>query len=344
MKITLFLIATIICTNLLAETKVSAFFALDLLKIKSIENQDSEYTTGVGALSMKMTSKVDKFAGRIKLDLDDSAIGGADFVLFEEAYVTYYHCDHLSFVLGKGKVPFTKNQRGAISDSMTDGGSLLGTELYWGEIKNQNIMRVKFGNRKMGFFNKFTIYADVYGEKTFDFAKKRGVVNKFEFFPMKGLYLSVAAGYYHDTTINDDDEKVGTEDWSATFAGNYTFDNIEIFFEYLNGHAKGTADRYRGIKKHTENIYQIGTNYKPSKDLKYVATFELGSFNTTKWSDNIEKKQTNIKLEAGPVFSLKRNILLSLGGSYETAATTLDGGSETTQNGYQFSSSIAFWF
>ncbi|HLE10103.1 MAG: hypothetical protein A2504_08375 [Bdellovibrionales bacterium RIFOXYD12_FULL_39_22] len=339
-----FLILPLIRPTLAVDTKFSGFIAVDLMKAVKENQADAQFNNGIGAIDLKFSAFYEKFSSKIKLDLDDSSLD-TPYNIFEEASVVYTHSPQIKLEMGKGKVSFSKQIRGAIEASYLDGGSLLGTNHSWYDVDNKNLIELTFGSKELGFFNHFTIYSDKYESKSSDLRLRRGIANNFEFFPRTDLTAAVAAIYLQDNTVDANERN-----WALDFNAQYNWMDFEFFFEYQYGTLKTDAEVYHGAIDAKDHIIQLGFEQKYDELINFL--FEVETAIVDKQCNNRDSEkfknkhleQTVNKIEAGTKFKMEKNIFFTVGALYEHASQEIEDVVQPRQNAYQLATTLSYWF
>ncbi len=347
--ITFFLVIAGPFSVLGVETKFSGFIGIDLMKISKENEKRTEYNNGIGAIDIKFSSYYEKFSSKIKLDLDEKKFEQT-YNLFEEASVTYNYSPTMKFEMGKNKVSFYKQIRGAIEASYFDGGSLLGTGQSWYDIDNKNLIEFTYGSKDLGFFNHLTIYGDKYQSKNVNLRTRYGIADNFEFFPMANVTVAVAGVLFRNNAPESNND--GHEDnWAVDTNAQYTRGSFDFFFEYLYGSlSTGNNVKYGAIQA-TDHIAQVGFEQNFSELLNFLLEVEAAivdkECNDQEYDDNLKSKhleQTTVKVEAGVKFKMDRSIFFTTGVLYETASRKIEGVAQPDLNVYQLAGTLSYWF
>ena len=349
-----FLLATL--DVLAVDTETHGFIALDFFKVTKFDNQKELYETGIGVLDLKFIAKQDNLSGKIKLDLDNDAMGEKNNI-FEEVLATYRFTPAIQITAGKGPVPFHHYHWGVIKHTYLDGGSVIGFYPKWSDVDRKIVTTLATGDNEAKIKNFVSFYGNSIQPKkdrdgnfeydsekkvkmqtsnTFSTKDERGFADKIEYYPNKEWTWALG-GIYHKATYNP------KENWALDFGANAKMAKSEFWFNSMYGIASTNKEFKYASYKEQDKTFQIGYEYFWTEKFSMLSNGEIGQI--IDHQHNGTTVYTNQwKIEAGGKIKLATSAFLTIGALYETRYKKTNSLREPDVHALQLATEIAFWF
>ncbi len=356
-KIAISLVGLMLASNAFAlSARIGGFAALDLLDYLKVEDQNADYSSGIGVLDMKAYARHKDFSSKVKFDLDSKGIKYHQLDFVEEFTVSWQPNWDWRITAGKGKAKFHRLHWGVTEHCYTDGGTILNPQHKYRDLDRRPVFTVRYGNFRKKFMNHFSIFGNPDLPKTnssgntdnfaknykIDFTQERGFTNMFELFPTKAWSLSVSGLYYkHDMNPH--------ANYAFDTGGRYRFDFLEVWFEYVWGRNGAQSAAKYSVFNSYENTFQLGVQYEINDLIDVLFDVEGTMVRWVGYSSGVKnaygEEQNNFKADMGVKFKVARSTQITVGSLFEKQFYKKEGGAGTnTTWAYQLSSGLSMWF